>query len=200
MWIENDGKCCALAELWKGNLSNVKNGVVMGLGTGIAGGIVLNGDLYRGMNGSAGEFSSILDNLKNPNNAKEFYQIGSSLALINCYAKLKSIDSSDISGREFFENYNNGDEITIKVIKEYSNILSSAIINIQSILDVEKFCIGGGISSQDVLINEIKEVVHDFFINKASKAIKEPKIDKCFFENSAGCVGALYNFLVMENQ
>ena len=41
VWIENDGKCGALAEFWKGNLSGVKNGVYIGLGTEIAGGIIL---------------------------------------------------------------------------------------------------------------------------------------------------------------
>lgn len=198
VWIENDGKCSVMAEFWKGNLSNVKNGVVIGLGTGIAGGIILNGQLYRGANGSSGEFSSILSNFENPNTADRLAKIGGYRSLINHYAKSKGLDSNEISGRKFFENYHNGDEIAINALKDYAKIISTGIINIQSILDVEKFCIGGGISSQEVLINEIKEIVHDFFINKASKAIKEPKIEKCFYENSAGCIGALYNFLIME--
>ena len=54
VWIENDGKCGALAEFWKGNLSDVKNGVYIGLGTEIAGGIILEGKLYRGSFGSSG--------------------------------------------------------------------------------------------------------------------------------------------------
>ena len=45
VWIENDGKCAALAELWMGNLSDVKNGVVIGLGTEIASRIIINGTL-----------------------------------------------------------------------------------------------------------------------------------------------------------
>ena len=76
MRIENDGKYAALAELWKGNLSDVKNGVVIGLGTEIAGGIIINGALYRGSSETAGEFSSILTDFKNPNNEKRFGKIG----------------------------------------------------------------------------------------------------------------------------
>ena len=198
VWIENDGKCAALAEFWKGNLSNVKNGVVVGLGTGIAGGIILNGQLYRGINGSAGEFSSILTNFKNPKKSEKFDKIGDYKSLINPYAKSKGIDYNDIDGRKFFKDFHKGDEIAINSLKDYAKIISAGIINIQCVLDVEKFCIGGGISTQDVLINEIKEAVHEFFINKTSTPIKEPEIEKCFFRNAAGCIGALYNFLTME--
>ncbi|MBQ6138055.1 MAG: ROK family protein [Methanobrevibacter sp.] len=198
IWIENDGKCSALAEFWKGNLSNVKNGIVMVLGTGIGGGIILNGQLYRGANGSAGEFSSILTNFKDQNEANRFSKVGDCKSLIKPYAKSKGINYNDIDGREFFEEYHKSDEIAIKSLKDYAKIISAGIINTQCVLDVEKFCIGGGISAQDVLIDEIKEAVHEFFINKTSNPIKEPKIEKCFLENAAGCIGALYNFLNME--
>ncbi len=198
IWIENDGKCCALAEFWKGNLSSVKNGVVMGLGTAIAGGIILNGQLYRGTNGSAGEFSSLLTNFKYPNEKNRFSEIGNYKSLINPYAKSKGIDYNDIDGHKFFEEYHKNDEIAINSLKDYAKIISDGIINTQCVLDVEKFCIGGGISAQDVLIDEIKEAVHEFFTNKTSTPIKEPKIEKCFFGNAAGCIGALYNFLNME--
>ena len=53
--IENDGKCAALAELWCGELSNVENGAVVVLGTGIGGGIIINGKLHKGSHFSAGE-------------------------------------------------------------------------------------------------------------------------------------------------
>lgn len=198
VWIENDGKCCTLAELWKGNLSDIKNGVTIILGTGIAGGIILNGELYRGTNGSAAEFSSVLDKLENPNTARRFCDVGGYNGLINQYVKAKGEDSSNITGREFFEQYNNGDEKALNAIKDYANVIATAIINFQSILDVEKFCIGGGISSQEILISEIKERVHDYFMNKATRAINEPEIERCLFENAAGCVGALYNFLINE--
>lgn len=199
VWIENDGKCVALAELWKGNLKDVKSGVTIGLGTGIAGGIILNGELYRGVDGSAAEFSSILENFDNPNKASSWHKNGSYKGLIISYAEAKGLNPEDIDGIKFFEYYHNGDEDAIRVLKDYAKIIASGIINLQVVLNVEKFCIGGGISSQDVLINEIKSVVHDYFENKASKAIKEPIVDRCFFENNAGCVGALYNFLKMED-
>ena len=76
VWIENDGKCGVLAEFWKGNLSDVKNGLFISISTEIAGGIILEGKLYRGSFGSSGEFSSMLDCLKNPDNEKRVGKLG----------------------------------------------------------------------------------------------------------------------------
>ncbi len=193
VWIENDGKCGALAEFWKGNLSDVKNGVFIGLGTEIAGGIILEGKLYRGSLGSSGEFSSMLDCLKNPDNEKRFGLIGGHKNLIAYYGSDKCIDSY-----EFFDKYQNRDENAQNALKEYSRIIAAGIINVQSILDVEKFCIGGGISAQDVLIDEIRKSLQELLIIKSAEAINEPAIEKCRFGNAAGCIGALYNFLIME--
>ncbi len=75
-WIENDSKYAVLAKFWEGNLSDVKNRAVIGPGTEIGGGIIINGALYRRSNETAGDFSSILTDFKNPNNEKSFSKIG----------------------------------------------------------------------------------------------------------------------------
>lgn len=151
VWIENDGKCGALAEFWKGNLSDVKNGVFIGLGTEIAGGLILEGKLYRGSFGSSGEFSSMLDSLRNPVNEERFGKIGGHRNLIEYYGG----ECADTY--EFFERHQSGDEAARNALMEYSMTIASGIVNIQSVLDVEKFCIGGGISAQDALIDGIRE-------------------------------------------
>ena len=195
VWIENDGKCAALAELWMGNLSDVKNGVVIGLGTEISGGIIINGALYRGSSETAGEFSSILTDFKNPDNERRFGKIGGHKNLTDAYKDKKcAIDSY-----ELFENYRNGDKTAKEVIRDYARTIAAGIVTIQSILDVEKFCIGGGISTQDILIAEIKDSVHDFYSIKFHEAVGEPAIEKCHFGNASGCFGALYNFLTRQN-
>ena len=188
VWIENDGKCAALAEFWKGNLSDVENGVFIGLGTEIAGGIILEGHLYRGSFGASAEFSSMLGRLKNPDNEERFGMIGGH----------KNLTRDFTDSFEFFEMYLAGDELAQNALKEYSRTIAAGIVNIQSILDVEKFCIGGGISAEDVLIDEIRKSLQEFITVKSGEAINEPAVEKCRFGNAAGCVGALYNFLVME--
>lgn len=196
VWIENDGKCAVLAEFWKGNLSGIENGMIIGLGTEIAGGMILNGKLYRGSNESAGEISSILSDFKNPYTEKRFGKIGGHKNLTAAYNDLKG--TGDIDTHELFERYKEGDELAKEAIRNYSRTIAAGIVTIQSVLDVEKFCIGGGISAQDVLIAEIKDSVHEFFKMKSSEAINEPAIERCHFKNASGCVGAIYNFLTME--
>ena len=196
VWIENDGKCAALAEFWKGNLSDTENGMIIGLGTEIAGGMILNGKLYRGSNESAGEISSILTDFKNPDTEKRFGKVGGHKNLTAPYNDLKG--TGDIDSYELFERYSEGDERAKEVIRDYSRTIAAGIVTLQSVLDLEKFCIGGGISAQDVLISEIKDSVHDFFKVKSSEAINEPAIEQCHFKNASGCVGAIYNFLTME--
>ena len=191
VWIENDGKCAALAELWKGNLTGVENGMVIGLGTETAGGIILNGKLYRGSNESAGEISSILTDFKNLDTNKRFGKIAGHKNLTAAY-------DEDTDTYELFERYNNGDERARKAVKDYSRTIAAGIVTVQAVLDVEKICIGGGISAQDALIDEIKASTHEFFKAKSSEAINEPAIERCRFKNASGCVGALYNFLTTE--
>lgn len=55
--IINDGKAAALAEMWLGNLKTIDSGVAIVLGTGVGGGIVLNGEIVQGVNFQAGELS-----------------------------------------------------------------------------------------------------------------------------------------------
>lgn len=188
VWVENDGKCGALSEFWKGNLSDVKNGVFIGLGTEIAGGIILNGKLYRGSFGSSGEFSSMLGQLKNPNNEERFGKIGGH----------KNLTAEFEDSYEFFEKYRSGDDAARSALNDYSETIAAGIVTIQSVLDVEKFCIGGGISAEGELIDEIRKSLRQFLTVKSGEAINEPAIERCRFGNAARSVGALYNFLVME--
>jgi predicted NBD/HSP70 family sugar kinase len=58
--IENDGKCGALSEVWKGSLQDVQDGAVVIIGTGVAGGIIKNRKIHKGRNFTAGELSYLL--------------------------------------------------------------------------------------------------------------------------------------------
>nr|WP_296890634.1 ROK family protein [uncultured Methanobrevibacter sp.] len=99
-----------------------------------------------------------------------------------------------MNSHELFEKYRQGDETAKEVIRDYAETIAAGIVTIQSVLDAKKFCIGGGISAQDILIAEIKDKVYDFYSIKFHEAVSETAIEKCHFGNASGCVGALYNF------
>lgn len=197
--IENDGKCAALAEVWNGSLKNCNDGVVIVLGTGIGGGIIRDKKVHKGKNFFAGEFSFIRTNIHDAENEDNWWaSVNGSRGIIGAAAKVKNIPAKELDGRKIFEYANNGDEEILKVLDDFTYKLAIQIFNLQCILDPEVFAIGGGISSQDILIEYIQKNIDkhhsgfEFFVPK-------PKVVRCKFKNDANLIGALYNFLTFNS-
>lgn len=194
--IENDGKCAALAEAWKGSLKDFNDGVVIVLGTGVGGGIIKDKKIYKGKNFFAGEFSFISANIYNPENDENYWgTLNGSKGLLSSAAEIKNIPIQELDGYKLFEYVNAGDEDVIKVLDDFTYKLAVQIFNLQCILDPEVFAIGGGISSQDILIDYIKKNV-DKYHGHFKLDIPKPQVVRCKFRNDANLIGALYNFLI----
>jgi Transcriptional regulator/sugar kinase len=194
--IENDGKCAALAEVWKGSLKDYNDGVVIVLGTGVGGGIIRDKKLHKGKNFFAGEFSFIATNINEAGNFENCWgAISGSKALINGVSKIKNIPEKDIDGYKVFEYANNNDEEVLKILDEFTYKLAVQIFNLQSVLDSEIFAIGGGISAQDILIEYTQKNVDKYYEFFEKFNFPKPKVVRCTFRNDANLIGALYNFI-----
>lgn len=195
--IENDGKCAALAELWKGNLQECENGVVILLGTGVGGGIIKDKKLYKGKHFFAGEFSFIAGNINvMSNNDKEWWGSLNGLdGLLDDFEKVKNLNRNEIDGIKFFEYANNDDKDALEILNKFTYKTALAIINLQCILDADKYLIGGGISEQDILIKYIKKNIDDYH-SQFEYFVPKPVVDRCKFRNDSNLIGALYNFLI----
>ena len=141
--IANDGKCAALAESWTGALADVDSGAVIVLGTGIGGGIVLNGKVWMGCSGGAGELSW----------------------LVTDYLLLSDEDAAHVS--------------------------PVGIYGIQSVLDLPRYAIGGGISARPETTTLIREGVDRIFALRKGLPFSKPEIVTCKFGNEANLIGAL---------
>ncbi|MFW2489890.1 ROK family protein [Clostridium chromiireducens] len=193
--IENDGKCAALAEVWKGSLKDFNDGVVIVLGTGVGGGIIKDRKLHKGKNFFAGEFSFIATDVNNiEGNGSWWGHLSGSKSLIEAAAKSKNMSAEELDGYKVFEYANNCDEDILKVLDDFTYKLAVQIFNLQCILDPEVFAIGGGISSQDILIEYIKKNVDKYHKNFISD-VPKPNVIRCEFRNDANLIGALYNFI-----
>lgn len=193
--IENDAKCAAQAEAWLGNLKDVQSGVVIILGTGIGGGIILNREIWRGFKGSAGEISNLPTNYENLYGPGQFWAaLNGYKGLTHPYEKCKGLEKNTIDGKTFFEAYHNHDEDAIRCFDHFVDTLVSGIITIQTVLDVEKYCIGGGISAQDCLIEAIASKVNDYFSKLTYTPLNPPIIERCLFKNDANIIGALKTY------
>ncbi len=195
--IENDGKCAALGEHWVGNLVGVENGIALVIGTGIAGGIIVNNQLVRGHHLTAGEFSYIRTNSDSDDFQHLFAMEGSSIALSNTYADLKGLNNEQMDGKQFFANVAHQETDAVALLESYSNKLVVQIMNLQTILDPEVITIGGGISRQTLLFEAIDRHIDRLIANFPLPLVR-PNVKQSTLGNNANLIGALKNFLDKE--
>ena len=192
--IENDGKSAALAEVWKGNLKDCNDGIVLVLGSGIGGGIVHNKKVMKGQHFFAGEVSFLASDLSKPvDMSNNFAAKGSTIALVMRTAMLKDIPFDSINGEQVFEWIQNNDKEALQAFDEMTTVLATQIYNFQCLLDPERILIGGGASKQDILIETIQkklDSIYDCFPVPAPRA----QIDVCKYHNDSNLIGALYNY------
>ncbi len=197
--VENDGKCAALGELWAGQLKNAADGVVIVLGTGIGGGIIANGKLLRGAHLGAGEFSAIQTCNKGDLAANSFAVQNGVTIFLKSYAKASNREKID--GRQFFDILESGDTLAAEMFGDYCRKIAFQIVNLQNILDPEKFVISGGISARPVVAEMIADSVRTLreeMIEHSGVYFDEPIVLKSELGNLANLYGALYRFLELQ--
>lgn len=207
--IANDGKCAAAAEAWTGALAGTDTGLVLVLGTGIGGGIILNGKVYMGAHSAAGEVSNFVTNMAvmEPDNftLEKIERLpempvwagnSSTTGLIFEYAKQKKLDLDGPmpTGEEIFAAYNAGEPEAQQALKVFTRRVAIGILSLQSILDVEKVAIGGGISAAEALLPAIQTELDGIFARCPVLPMLEPELVRCRYGNDANMIGALKLF------
>lgn len=191
--VENDARCAALAELKSGHLTGIQQGLVITFGTGVGGGIIVNGDLYKGSHLIGGELSVIFSkDVKIHGTQGLFGAIGSITNLVKKIALKKNLE--DLDGKKAFELIEQKDQEACMIFEEYCNEVIKQLHNIQCIIDPECICIGGGISENPIFIQGINETWEKFY---QAMPIKFPhaKIVKCKYCNDANLLGAYYHYI-----
>ncbi|MGP0578221.1 ROK family protein [Paenibacillus peoriae] len=192
--IENDGKCAALGEAWCGSLQGIADGVVLVVGTGMGGGIISQGKLLKGHHLSAGEFSFIRTNNEYADNVDYLLGMkGSSSVLSKTVAKAKGLPADSMTGEKVFKLIEEGDHTVQAIFQEYCRNIATQIINLQTILDPEKFVIGGGISANPLLVITIKEELEKLYLDSILNFVRTD-IEQSKLGNEANLLGAIYNY------
>ena len=201
--VENDGKAAALSEQWLGELRRVDTGVAITLGTGVGGGVVVNNHLLHGWTFQAGELSWMITNSGIGTKNKAAYT-GDNCSTVNMVKKVNlALGNKDLDdGLTAFEAINNGDLRALVIFKGYCRNVAIMIINIQTVINASKFVIGGGISNQPILIEEINNQLAKILeINPMiGKQMIPPKIIAAKHGNDSNLYGALYSLLLELNK
>lgn len=192
--IENDAKCAALAELWKGSMQGCKDGIVVVLGTGIGGALIVDGKLHKGKHFSAGEFSFICTDMSRPSDTSQMWASKSGVgALVEITSKKTKISEKELNGRVIFDMVNKGDSRVLEALEAYTDTIAPQLFNLQMIFDPEQMSIGGGISAQDILFEYLQKSLNKIYDNCIVK-VPQVKLAKCTFCNDSNMIGALYRF------
>lgn len=187
--VDNDAKCAALAEAARGALSDVKDGFVITLGSMVGGGFIKDRKLHRGAHFSAGETSYIAtDRAGKPDYGGVFGNRCSVRTLCSNYAARKGLESA--SGEEVFAAVEAGDADAIEVLDDYAYEIAVQIFNIQTVLDPERFAIGGGISARPEMIAAIRKAL-DKMYDICPYPVPHAVVVPCKFLNDANLIGAL---------
>ena len=206
-YLENDANAAAYGEYLAGAGVGTKDFIAVTLGTGIGGGIIIDGKLFTGSNYAGGEIGHMVINHNGvPCNCGRigcYENYGSATALINQtkHAMCKNFDSvmweladndiEKVTGRTAFDAWRKGDPVATEVVKKYISYVAEGIVNIINIFQPEKICIGGGISNEkDALINPINETVRRFSYTRHTDA--DNKVCVAKLGNDAGIIGAAF--------
>lgn len=189
--IENDAKCATLGEMWKGSLKNVKNGLMIVIGSGIGGTIIIDGNILNSPHHKAGEIGSLLIPLDSHyQKMTNFGRHNNANSLITSLSKCLNCKND---GEIVFGMLSQNPQ-AMNLFKQYCREIALMIYNLDYILDLDIVSLGGGISEQPLLISTIQDEFHDLR-NQYQEDHHQPIIVGSQFQNEANLLGALYHHL-----
>ena len=203
--VGNDANMAALGEYWQGGGKGYENVVMVTLGTGVGGGIIINGKMLAGVNGAGGEIGHMtidLDEQDVCNCGKKgcLEQYASATGIVRLANR--ALQTSDkpstlrevkyISAKEIFDAAKSGDNLATELIEEFGKRLGLALANIACVVDPEVFVIGGGVSKAgDILIDATQK----YFKEYAFHACRNTKFELATLGNDAGMYGGAASIL-----
>lgn len=199
--VINDGKASALAENWLGSLKGSQNCAAITLGTGVGGGIIVDGRLLKRTHSQAGEVCFLQLNL----NGDHYYDgfAGLYASAVQMIKKInKELNYPDlIDGLNAFAAIKDNNPKAIEIFKEFCKRVATVIINIQAVVDLGKIAIRGGISAQPEVVKGINEAYDEIWGENdiIKNTYTRPQIVEARFKNDANLYGALYNLLLNIN-
>lgn len=195
----NDANMAALGEMWQGGGKGHRNIVMVTLGTGVGGGIIINGKMISGVNGAGGEIGHICVNdsetekcgCGNTGCLEQYTSatgiVRSANILLNTTdkpSKLRTVQY--ISAKEIFDAAKDGDELAASLVENHGKVLGKALAQIACVVDPEIFVIGGGVSrAGDVLVDTTKK----YFLEYAFHACRTTQFALATLGNDAGIYG-----------
>lgn len=193
--MENDAKCAAMAEAAAGSLRDVDDGFVLIFGTMIGGAFIKDRKLHRGRHFSGGEVSYIATVRDGaPDHGSVWGNRCGTPRLCGMYAEKTGAAPGTVDGVQFFAAVEDHDPAALDCLDKFTKEIAVQIFNLQTILDPERFAIGGGISVQPSFIEHIRCHLDELYA-QCPYRLPHAQVVACQFHNDANLIGALQCFL-----
>lgn len=196
----NDANVAALGEAWKGAAEGTSNVVMFTLGTGVGGGIIMNGKICNGVHGAAGEVGHMAVNHEetescNCGNKGCLEQYASATGIVRmAKKKLSSCETESVlrkieplTAKDVLDAFKAGDEVAVQIMENVADILGGALAMVACVVDTSAFVIGGGVSKAG---QPLIDILQKYYKQYTFRACKETPIVLAKLGNDAGIYGA----------
>lgn len=199
--VGNDANVAALGEMWRGGGKGSENIVMITLGTGVGGGVVLDGKILTGNRGAAGEIGHLCVNYKEADTCgcgKHgcLEQYASATGIVKEAERLLEKDKREtelrsiksLSAKNIFDAAKSGDAVAMELVDQLGWYLGMAASYLSQIVDPEVFVIGGGVSRAGSILLDVISKNYD---RNVMNALKKKEFRLAELGNDAGIYGAV---------
>lgn len=194
----NDANVAALGEMWKGGGQGYKSMVAVTLGTGVGGGIIINGEILSGAVGAGGEIGHIHvedaeEDVCGCKNKGCLEQYASATGVVRlAKRKLMGDEESvlrdgELSAKAVFDAVKAGDKVAIWVAEQFGYYLGKGLAAIAAVVNPEAFVVGGGVSKAGEVLFEYVKPYYEKYVFHASRNVD---FKLATLGNDAGIYGA----------
>ena len=196
----NDANVAALGEAWKGAAAGAQNIIMITLGTGVGGGIIINGKILAGSHGAGGEIGHALvvrgeEEKCNCGNHGCLEQYASATGIVRVAGRVLAASEDDstlrelqnITAKDVLDAFKAGDAVAVRIMEYVGDLLGGAIAGFTTDVDPEAIVIGGGVSKAG---QPLIDCIEKYYQRYAFSSCKETPIVLATLGNDAGIYGA----------
>lgn len=204
--VGNDANVAALGEMWKGGGKGYKDVIMITLGTGVGGGVILNGKILTGVRGAAGEIGHLTVNYEEEDTCgcgKKgcLEQFASATGIVKEAKRLLVMsqkpsrlrDIQYLSAKAIFDCAKEGDALANELVEQLGRYLGIACSHVAAVVDPEVFVIGGGVSKAGEIIIDVTKKNYE---KNVMFALKNKEFKLAELGNDAGMYGCVKMVLI----
>ena len=197
--VGNDANVAALGEMWMGGGKGTSNLILLTLGTGVGGGVIIDGKIIAGAHGAGGEVGhAAVEPAEtehcNCGNQGCLEQMASATGLVRLARKYLEASREDsvlrggeLSAKSIFDAYKAGDPVAAAIVDQFAGYLGRTMAIFACVTDPEIFVLGGGVSKAG---QPLVEAVEKYYRKHAFPSCKDTPIVLAKLGNEAGIYGA----------